>query len=116
MVLSYGNIEAEIAKVLCELEDCAGALADAYDNDADADIAWRAKRAYLKSREREVRLSERLPADWYDDFATINGAPELRDHLRARAKLETLRAQRAILGARLDGLRTLAAGVRGAGG
>lgn len=113
---SYATVEAGIEAEVRALGELADALASAYDEEAEAAIAWKGARARARIALREEHRGERYPVEWYDDMAH-QSAPGLFDrHVRAVNRLALLREERSIRTTRLDGLRTLAAGIRGAGG
>ena len=114
-MLSYQSVVEAIEAETDRLETLIADLALAYDADAEAEIAFKSRRAAVRIQERAI-ATERLPADHFEDLALAKTEQEYATHLRARAHLQTLREARGISESRLDGLRTLSAGFRSAGG
>lgn len=115
-MLSYNQIVEAIEAEGHALGGLVDRIARAYDAEADAAIKWKAARARLRISLREEHKGERLPADWYEDKAMELAAPEFASHVRTINDLALLREERNIRTSRLDALRTLAAGMRAAGG
>jgi hypothetical protein len=115
-LLSPLAVQAAIEQELERLESLVVGLSVAYDADAEAEIAWKAKRAAVRiEARRNAEPGSRLPADYFEDVAQRDTADEYAAHLRARAKLQTLRESRTISESRLNALRTLSAGYRAVG-
>lgn len=116
MTLSYNTVADGIEAEIRALGDLAVKIAAAYDEEAEAAVEWKSHRAFTRTTLRREHSGERLPLEWYDDMAEASGDEKFGRHIRAVNTLAMLREERSIRTARLDGLRTLAAGMRAAGG
>jgi len=117
-VLSYNQvaeaIEAEgrrIGQLAEEIADCANNAAE-----AEADYKIEVAKARVKYRDDAAAKGVKLTVGEIDDHATLEASASHRNFVVARESLTAIREALRASQARLDGLRTLAAGYRQAGG
>ena len=117
-MLSYNQvseaIESEGRKIGKLAEDIGTLAANAAETEADYKIEI--AKARMRLRDDAAATGTKVTVSEVDDAATLQASESLRAHLLASGCLTAAReALRASQG-RLDGLRTLAAGYRSAGG
>jgi len=117
-VLSYNQvaeaIENEgrrIGQLAEEIADCAANAAE-----TEADYKLEVAKSRIKFRDDAAGRGVKVTVDQVDDHATLEASESHRAYLLARESLTAIREALRASQARLDGLRTLAAGYRQAGG
>jgi hypothetical protein len=117
-VLDPSEIAERMERVMAALEELVDEVRDAAHGAAVAEATYKAAfaQARLKARVTAENDGRRLTTDAAEDAATAGTQDERLDYLIATSRLtsarDALRARQAVL----DGLRTLSAAVRGAGG
>lgn len=104
----YGAIEAEIGR----LEKLVGDLAKAGDESAHAEADYKTAFSQARLAVRAELMDTRPTVDAVESMATIRCSDQLLRHLIATNQLTTRREALRASQARLDGLRSLAAGYR----
>ena len=97
----------ELTKLVDEMRAAGNALAG-----AERDY----KVAHAKARLRARASGEHKTVDAVNDYATLKCADSLFSYTLAQSTMQTIREALRASEARLDGLRSLSASVRGAGG
>jgi hypothetical protein len=117
-MLSYNAvaeaIEAEGRRIGQLAEEIADVAATAAEQEADYKIAY--AQARVRHRDDAAARGVKVTVDMVDDAATLEASDSLRSYLVARESMTAAREALRAAQARLDGLRTLAAGYRQAGG
>ena len=107
-------IEAEGRRIGQLAEECADVAATAAECEADYKIEF--AKARMTLRDEVAERGMKVTVSEIDDHATLEAAPSLRAMLVAQGSMTAIREALRASQARLDGLRTLAAGYRNAGG
>ena len=107
-------IEAEGRRIGKLAEECAEIAQNAAEAEADHKVAFATSR--IKFRDAAAKSSGKVTVDQVEDHATLECAESLRAYLVCRESMTAIRSAQKASEARLDGLRTLAATYRGAGG
>jgi hypothetical protein len=116
MSMTPGRINDELSSVIIELEELADTIRILATEAAEADVRF--KSAYAKHRLKcRAELSTIKPTEPYlADLADTATTDERLAHMIAQARLTASRDALRATQARLDGLRTMSAGIRAAGG
>ena len=107
-------IEAEGRRIGQLAEECADVAATAAE--AEADYKIEVAKARTTIRDDAAQRGAKMTVGEVEDAATLSASVSLRAHLLASGSLTAIREALRASQARLDGLRTLAAGYRSAGG
>jgi hypothetical protein len=107
-------IESEGRRIGQLAEECADVAQNAAEAEADYKIEF--AKARMRTRDDAAAVGRKMSVDQVDDEATLEASESLRTFLVAREALTAIRAALRASETRMDGLRTLAAGYRGAGG
>ena len=117
-MLSYNQvaeaIESEGRKIGKLAEEIATLAGDAAEAESDYKIAI--AKARMKQRDLFAVSNTKFTVGDVEDRATLNTSDALRTHLIAAGDLTAARDAMRASQSRMDGLRTLAAGYRNAGG
>jgi ethanolamine ammonia-lyase small subunit len=107
-------IEAEGRRIGQLAEECADISAMSAETEADYKITY--ARSRMEFRDHVAENGGKVTVAEIDDHATLEASESLRAYLVASGSMTAIREALKASQARLDGLRTLAAGYRQAGG
>jgi hypothetical protein len=117
-MLSYEQIaeaiEAEGRRIGKLAEECADVAQNAAE--AEADYKMEFAKARMQIRDDAAAVGNKVTVSEVDDMALLESSESHRTYLVASSALTAIREALRASQARLDGLRTLAAGYRHAGG
>ena len=117
-MLSYEQvaeaIEFEGRRIGKLAEECATIVTMAAECEVDFKVAFAKER--MRYRDEAARTGAKATVDIVEDHATVETADDRRAYLVAQGSVTAIREALRAAQARLDGLRTLAAGYRQAGG
>lgn len=118
MVLSYEKvaeaIEAEGRRIGRLAEECADVITTAAELEADFKVSF--AQARMAFRDAAARDGAKATVDIVEDYATVETIDARRAFLIGQGSVTAIREALRSSQSRLDGLRTLAAGYRQAGG
>lgn len=107
-------IEKEGRRIGQLAEECADIATTAAEMEADYKVAF--AKARMTYRDDAAAKAMKVTVAEIDDHATLQASESLRAYLVASGSMTAIREALRASQARLDGLRTLAAGYRQAGG
>lgn len=115
-MLNLTQIHERIEECEARLEELVEEITRAAGAAAGADATYKTRFAQARLAARAEAEGRKITTDEAEDKATVATEKERADHLFAANDLTVLREALRATQARMDGLRTMAASFRGAGG